>query len=159
MIGKQMGLSLDDQDMLYYMGLLHDIGKIGIPDEIINKTSKLSDEEFNLIQSHPIFGYDILSEISSRPELAEAARWHHEHYDGTGYPDKLSGEDIPFMVRIVAVADSYDAMTSNRSYRKYLPQDVARDEIKKHAGTQFDPDVAECMVRIIEEDVHYMLHE
>lgn len=159
MLAKNLGLSENDQDMLYNMGLLHDIGKIGIPDTIINKTSKLTDEEFNMIQSHPIFGWEILKNVHSQPELALAARWHHENYNGTGYPDKKKGEEIPFEVRIVAVADSYDAMTSNRSYRKYLPQDVVRDEIEKNAGTQFDPRVAKAMLEIIDSDTNYMLHE
>ena len=141
------------------MGLLHDIGKIGIPDEIINKTSELTDEEYALIQSHPVLGYEILSNMKRFPELAQAARWHHENYDGTGYPDRISGADIPFEVRIIAVADSYDAMTSNRSYRKYLPQDVVRAEIDKHSGTQFDPRVARAMLEIIDSDKNYKLHE
>ncbi|MCR5624447.1 MAG: HD-GYP domain-containing protein [Lachnospiraceae bacterium] len=159
MIAAKMGMSEDTQTSIYYMGLLHDIGKIGIPDEIINKTSKLTDEEYNLIQSHPLFGYDILSRIPSHPELAQAARWHHEMYDGTGYPDKISGENIPLHVRIIAVADSYDAMASNRSYRKYLPQDVIRKEIADNIGTQFDPECAKCMLEIIDEDTEYKLHE
>ncbi len=159
MIAKQMGLPLEQQEKIYYMGLLHDIGKIGIPREIINKTSKLTDEEYALIRSHTTMGYDILKDIESMPELAEAARWHHELLDGTGYPDGKIGEDIPFLVRIIAVADSYDAMTSNRSYRQYLPQDVARAEIAKNSGKQFDPAVAECMLKIIDEDKYYFLHE
>lgn len=159
MLAKHLGLSEEEQRKAYYMGLLHDIGKIGIPDEVINKTTKLNDDEFHLMQSHPIFGYEILKEIKSMPELAQGARWHHEFYDGSGYPDKADGKDLPFIVRIVAVADSYDAMTSNRSYRKYLSQDVARSEIEKGIGTQFDPDVARCMLDIIDGDHSYALHE
>lgn len=159
MLAKNLGLSAEEQEKAYYMGLLHDIGKIGIPDEIINKTTKLTDDEFNLMQSHPIFGYEILKEIKSMPELAQGARWHHESYDGKGYPDKVAAKELPFIVRIVAVADSYDAMTSNRSYRKYLPQATARAEIEKNIGTQFDPDVARCMLDIIDGDHAYMLHE
>ena len=107
----------------------------------------------------PLLGADTLSEIKSRPDLVIGARWHHERYDGKGYPDGKSGEDIPILARIIAVADSYDAMTSNRSYRKYMPQDKVRSEIEKNMGTQFDPKVAECMLRIIGEDVSYELHE
>ena len=155
----RLGLSIEEQDTAYYMGLLHDIGKIGIPNEIINKTTKLTDEEFELMQSHPILGYDILKEIKSMPELAMGARWHHEFYNGKGYPDGKSGEELPLLVRIVSVADSYDAMTSNRSYRKYLPQAEARAEIEKGIGIQFDPDVAKCMLEIIDLDTTYSLHE
>ncbi len=159
MIAKNLGLPQEQQEKVYYMGLLHDIGKIGIPREIINKTAKLTDEEYELIRSHTTMGYDILKNIESMPELAQAARWHHELLDGSGYPDGRIGEDIPFLVRIIAVADSYDAMTSNRSYRQYLPQDVARSEIAKNAGKQFDPAVAECMLKIIDNDKYYFLHE
>ena len=159
MLAKNLGLSSGDQEKAYYMGLLHDIGKIGIPNEIINKTTGLTDEEFQLMQSHPVLGYEILKEIKSMPELAQGARWHHEFYDGNGYPDRVSGEEIPLLVRIVAVADSYDAMTSNRSYRKYLPQETARREIEMNIGTQFDPEVARCMLKIIDFDKPYSLHE
>ena len=159
MIATNLGLSAEEQEKIYYMGLLHDIGKIGIPKSIISKTTKLTDEEFELVQSHPILGYEILEKIHSEPELAQGARWHHEFYNGTGYPDGKKGEEIPFLVRIIAVADSYDAMTSNRSYRKYLPQDVARAEIAKNIGIQFDPDAARCMLDIIDADKQYSLHE
>ena len=93
------------------------------------------------------------------PELITGARWHHERYDGKGYPDGIAGEQIPFLARIIAVADSYDTMTSNRSYRKYLPQDVVRSEIEKNLGTQFDPQAAKAMLEIIDKDTKYMLHE
>ena len=159
MLAYRLGLSQEDQDKIYYMGLLHDIGKIGIPKEIINKDTKLSDEEYQLIQSHSLKGFDILKDIKSMPDLALGARWHHEKFDGSGYPDKKTGEEIPLLVRIIAVADTYDAMTSNRSYRQYLPQEVAREELLKNSGKQFDPAVAECMIKIIDEDKNYSLHE
>lgn len=159
MIARKLGLSPDEQEEIYYMGLLHDIGKIGIPHDLISKTSGLTDEEYSVMKSHPIVGYDILSEISSMPELAMAARWHHEHFNGGGYPDGIAGDEIPFPVRIIAVADSYDAMASNRSYRQYLPQDVVRAEIMKNSGTQFDPAVAQAMIEIIDSDTKYALHE
>ncbi len=159
MIAKRLGLSEWAQDDIYYMGLLHDIGKIGIPNAIINKPSRLTDEEYEIIKTHPVLGYEILSEIKSRPDLSIGARWHHERYDGKGYPDGLAGDDIPFMARIIAVADSYDTMTSNRSYRKFLPQNVVREEIEKNMGTQFDPKPAEIMLEIIDEDTAYELHE
>jgi HD-GYP domain-containing protein (c-di-GMP phosphodiesterase class II) len=118
MIAGKMGFSEKECEDIYYMGLLHDLGKIGVPNEIINSPGPLNDEQYSVIKTHPVLGYDILSEIKSRPDLVMGARWHHERYDGKGYPDGKSGEDIPVMARIIAVADSYDARTSNRSYRK-----------------------------------------
>lgn len=159
MIAERMGLTPEQCENIYYMGLLHDIGKIGVPNEIINKPSKLTDEEYGVIKKHPATGYDILAEIKSRPDLATGARWHHERYDGKGYPDHKTGEEIPLEARIIAVADSYDAMTSNRSYRNYLPQDVVRKEIEKNIGTQFDEKAARCMLQIMDEDKEYTLHE
>ncbi len=159
MIAEKMGLSAEMCENIYYMGLLHDIGKIGVPNEIINKPSKLTDSEYDIIKTHPVTGYNILSKIESRPNLALGARWHHERYDGKGYPDGKAGEEICLEARIIAVADSYDAMTSNRSYRKYMPRDVVRGEIEKNIGTQFDPEAARCMLQIIDEDKEYTLHE
>ena len=159
MLAKKLGLSAEDQENIYYMGLLHDIGKIGVPNEIINKPSRLTDEEFGVIKTHPVLGYEILSELKSRPDLTVGARWHHERYDGRGYPDGLKGDEIPFLARIIAVADSYDAMTSTRSYRSHLPQDVVRSEIEKNLGTQFDPEVGKAMLEIMDSDTNYMLHE
>ena len=159
MLAEKLGLSKEDCDNVYYMGLLHDIGKIGVPNEIINSKSKLTDEEYAVIKTHPGVGYGILDEIKSRPDLSIGAHWHHERYDGKGYPDGKAGEDIPYFARIIAVADSYDAMTSNRSYRKYLSQDVVRSELRKNEGTQFDPKIAECMIELIEEDKDYKMHE
>ncbi|MCR5480663.1 MAG: HD-GYP domain-containing protein [Ruminococcus sp.] len=159
MIAQELGMSKQQQLDIYYMGLLHDIGKIGIPNAIINKTTKLTDEEYDMIKKHPILGYEILSQIQSMPDLSIGARYHHERVDGKGYPDGLSGYDIPYTARIIAVADSYDSMTSNRSYRKYLPQEVARSEIANNIGTQFDLAAATAMLSIIDKDVHYQLHE
>lgn len=144
---------------IYYMGLLHDIGKIGIPGQIINKPDKLSDEEYRLIKSHPLIGYEILRKIKIFPDLAVGARWHHERYDGQGYPDGLKGDAIPEPARIIAVADTYDTMSSRRSYRDILPQATIRAEILKCSGTQFDPRYAAAMVRIIDADRDYKLHE
>ena len=159
MIAERMGLSAGECENVYYMGLLHDIGKIGVPNEIINSPAKLTDEEYRVIKTHPGLGFEILAEIKSRPDLSTGARWHHERYDGRGYPDGKAGEEIPLFARIIAVADSYDAMTSNRSYRQYLPQDVVRSEIEKNSGTQFDPAVAACMLAIMAEDTEYTMHE
>ncbi len=141
------------------MGLLHDIGKIGIPDAVINKPGKLTDEEYEIIKKHPVIGANILSNITEKPELALGAKWHHEKYNGRGYPDGIKGEDIPEQARIVAVADAYDAMTSCRSYREPMPQELVKKEIKDGAGTQFDPRFAEIMLEIISEDINYDLRE
>ena len=159
MLAEKLGLTDEDCESVYYMALLHDIGKIGVPNEIINSKSKMTDEEYAIMKTHPAIGSDILEEIKSRPDLMIGARWHHERYDGKGYPDGKAGEDIPFFARIISVADSYDAMTSNRSYRNYLPQDVVRSEIEKNCGTQFDPNIAKCMISVIDEDVNYEYHE
>ena len=159
MLAGKMGLSTEECENVYYMGLLHDIGKIGVPNEIINSKTKLTDEEYNVIKIHPGLGNDILAEIKSRPDLCIGAHWHHERFDGSGYPDGKSGEDIPLPARIISVADSYDAMTSNRSYRDYLSQEKVREELEKNRGSQFDPVVVEAMLQIMDEDEGYTLHE
>lgn len=158
-LARRMGKPVQEQEDIYYMGLLHDIGKIGIPDAIINKPDKLTPEEYETIKQHPAIGADILKNMSEIPGIELGARWHHEHYDGTGYPDGLKGEEISEQARIIGVADAYDAMTSNRSYRKALPQDVVRAEIKKGSGTQFDPSIAALMLQMIDEDVDYQMRE
>ena len=154
-----LGKSQEEAENVYYAALLHDIGKIGVPDTIINKKDKLTDEEYEIVKQHPVIGGDILKTIESMPEVSLGARWHHERYDGKGYPDHLKGNDIPEIARIIGVADSYDAMTSNRSYRKYLPQDVVRAEIEKGKGSQFDPAIADEMLKIIDSDKEYKFHE
>ena len=154
-----MGKSVAEQEMIYRAGLLHDVGKIRIPVDIINKPGKLTDEEYDLIKIHPIIGYHILKDISEHYDIAIAAKYHHERYDGKGYPNGLLGENIPELARILAIADSYDAMTSNRSYRKGLPQSVVRSEIEKGKGTQFDSDIADIMLQIIDEDKEYTLRQ
>ena len=150
-IAKEAGYSDEDCDQVYFAALLHDVGKIGVPDEVINKTGKLTSEEFQQIKQHPVLGYQILSSIKHSPNLSIGARYHHERYDGSGYPDGLSGTDIPEIARIIAVADAYDAMTSNRSYRNALPQQVVRDEIAAGLGTQFDYMFAAIMLRLIDD--------
>ena len=159
MIAKRMGYTGEKLEHLYYAALLHDIGKIGVPREIINKPSKLTDEEYAIIKSHPSIGANILKEVKEIPEIAIGARYHHERYDGKGYPDGLHGLDIPELARIIGVADAYDAMTSKRSYRDVLTQDVVRKEIEKGKGTQFDSEIAEIMLGLINEDVDYKMHE
>lgn len=158
-IARQAGYSEKMQNDIYMMGLLHDVGKIGVPDAIINKPAKLSDEEYSIIQNHPVMGAKILKNITEFPKLVTGARWHHERYDGKGYPDGLCGEEIPIEARIIAVADAYDAMSSRRSYREELPQDIVRSEVEKGKGTQFDPKFAEIMLHMIDEDMEYQMRE
>ena len=159
MIAARSGYSKAEQDEIYMMALLHDVGKIGVPDSVINKTSKLTDKEFSMIRQHPVIGDSILGSIKERPDLAIGARWHHERYDGKGYPDGKAGEDIPEEARIIAVADAYDAMTSRRSYRDIMSQDDVMTEIEKGMGTQFDPAFAKAMLSIMDEDENYTLRE
>ena len=158
-MARRFGYSEEKMREIYMMGLLHDVGKIGVPDAVINKPGKLTDEEFALIKKHPSLGARILGNIEEKPRLANGARWHHERYDGKGYPDGLKATDIPEEARIIAVADSYDAMTSCRSYRKVMPQEVVRGEIEKGIGTQFDPTFAKIMLTMMDEDTEYSLRE
>jgi len=158
-IAARLGKTKEEQEEIYRAGLLHDVGKIRIPREIINKAGKLTDEEYNTIKIHPITGYHILRGIDENDVIALGAKYHHERYDGKGYPNGLSGEKIPEVARIMGVADSYDAMTSNRSYRNALPQDVVKAEIEKGKGTQFDPKMADIMLKMIEEDPSYQMKQ
>ena len=158
-IAEMMNLSEEEKKEVYYSALLHDIGKIGIPDNIINKPDKLTKEEFNTIKTHPVIGSQILSSISSMNAISVGARNHHEYFDGNGYPDKKKGDEIPLTARIICVADAYDAMTSNRSYRKYMKQEEVRSEFVKFKGIQFDPKIADIMIKIIDSDTEYKLHE
>lgn len=137
-LASRMGKSEKEQREIVRMGLLHDIGKIGIPDAIINKQDKLTDEEYELIKQHPKIGYEILKTINEMPGLAVGARWHHERYDGSGYPDGLKEYEIPEEARIICVADAYDAMTSKRAYSKSKTQEQVRNEFVRCAGSQFD---------------------
>ncbi|WP_026651557.1 HD domain-containing phosphohydrolase [Butyrivibrio proteoclasticus] len=158
-IAARYGYDEKRQERIFMMGLLHDVGKIGVPDEVINKPGHLTEEEFACIKKHPGIGGKILSNIKEMPELSAGAKWHHERYDGTGYPQGLSGEDIPEEARIIAVADAYDAMTSNRSYRGVIPQAKVRTEIENGKGSQFDPKFADIMLKMIDEDKEYLMRD
>lgn len=158
-IAKRYGYRGKQLDNIYMMGLLHDVGKIGVPDAIINKPAKLTDAEFEIIKNHPVMGARILRSIKEMPSLVICARWHHERYDGRGYPDGLKGKDIPEEARITAVADAYDAMSSKRSYRGVLPQGIIREEIENGRGKQFDPVFADIMLSMIDEDTEYNMKE
>ncbi len=157
-IARRMGKSEKEQEEIYELGLLHDIGKIGVPIEIINKAGKLTDKEFDEVKKHTIIGWDILKTITEIHWLSKGARWHHERYDGKGYPDGLKGKEIPEEARIICLADSYDAMTSRRSYSVPKIQQEVREEIIKCSGTQFDPDIAKYLIDMIDEDTEYQLH-
>ena len=158
-IAREMGKNDDECKKVYYTALLHDVGKIGIADSIITKNGRLTDEEYEAIKQHSVIGNQILSSIKDYPFLAVGAHHHHERYDGKGYPDHLKGEDIPEIARIISVADAYDAMTSNRSYRAAIPQQIVREEIVKNAGTQFDPNMAKIMQYLIDLDNRYLMKE
>ena len=159
MIAEVYGKTDGECRDIYLAGLLHDVGKIGIPDNIINKDGRLTDEEFAVIKTHPAIGAGILKKINIAPFISIGAHFHHERYDGRGYPEGLKGEDIPEIARIIAVADAYDAMTSKRSYRDALPQEGVRSEIEKGKGTQFDPKFAEIMLGLMDRDTDYQLQQ
>ena len=158
-IALRAGKSVEFLNEIYFVALLHDIGKIGIPDHILNKNSKLTDSEYETIKQHPSIGVEILKNITEMPNIEIGAHYHHERFDGKGYPEGLSGYDIPEIARIIAVADAYDAMTSRRSYRSALPQGAVREEIVKGRGLQFDPDFANIMLDMIDEDVRYEMRD
>ena len=149
-VAGRMGMSEDDCQAVYFAGLLHDIGKIGIPNSILDKQQKLTDEEYDVIKRHCSLGSEILKSMSAVPELAQVARWHHERYDGSGYPDGLKGEEIPIFARIISVCDAYDAMSSERSYRKPLLREEIIGQLVKYRGIQFDPKVVDAMLTTLQ---------
>lgn len=158
-IAKRMGKSEEEQKIIYYAGLLHDVGKIRVPEDVINKPGKLTDEEFDQIKVHPVSGFHILKDIHDDSRIAYGAKYHHERVDGKGYPAGLEGENIPEISRIIGVADAYDAMASDRSYRDALPQEVVRSEIEKGRGKQFDEKIADIMLQMIDEDKNYTMRQ
>lgn len=155
MIAKRSGFSDTRQDEIYMLGLLHDVGKIGIPNGLLNKPGTLTDDEFAQIRKHSAMGASILKNIENDPKFEQCAMYHHERYDGTGYPTGIKGTEIPEEARIIAVADAYDAMSSDRSYRSHLTQDEIKNELELGMGTQFDPKFAGIMLAIVEEDKEY----
>ncbi len=142
-IGREMKLSDEQLEKLEYMALLHDIGKIGISDSILNKQESLTDEEFLIMKTHTQIGEKILSSMKSLSHIIPGVKYHHERFDGSGYPSNCIGSDIPLEARIISIADTYDAMTTTRPYRKGLDHNTAIDEISKYSGTQFDPEIVE----------------
>lgn len=152
LIGKKLGLSQADLKTLKIGGLFHDIGKIGIPDSILLKTDKLTQDEYNEIKKHPIIGKNILSNAAIFQDIIPIVLYHHERYDGKGYPEGLENNEIPLLAKIVCVADAFDAMTSRRSYRQKLNFDYVKNEIKSKSGTQFDPVIATTFLDILNNE-------
>ena len=150
-LARRLGMSKQEQENIYYIALLHDIGKIGVPDNILNKPGKLTDEELQIIRQHVTIGGEILKDFTALEGITDGARFHHERFDGKGYNEGLSGLDIPKVARIIGVADSYDAMSSNRCYRHALPREIIEEELLKYSGTQFDPEVVPHMMAMIAE--------
>ncbi|MBN1871859.1 MAG: HD domain-containing protein [Candidatus Omnitrophica bacterium] len=150
-LAHKLNLSKEEIDILMYSGKLHDIGKIAIPDFILRKKSKLTPTEWAEIESHPVIGSEMIVHLSFLKDCIPLIRHHHERYDGNGYPDKLRENNIPFLARILSIADAFDAMTSERPYRRSLTLEQAKEEIKFNSKTQFDPDLAEVFLSIIEE--------
>ncbi|AKI98260.1 metal-dependent phosphohydrolase [Kosmotoga pacifica] len=152
-LAKQLGLQRDEVTEIYWAALLHDMGKILVPADILNKTGKLTREEFEIVKMHPIWGADVLGNIRELKNIALYVRHHHERFDGKGYPDGLAEKDIPLASRIIAVVDSYDSMIYDRPYRKALKKEDALEEIKRCSGTQFDPEVAKAFLKLIKQDI------
>lgn len=159
MLGRRIGLCDEDLANLRLLCLLHDIGKIGIPLEILNKPGKLTDAEWTVLRTHAEKGYQIALSSEELKPIAPMIRYHHERWDGKGYPDRLSGEDIPILSRIISIVDSYDAMVNSRSYRRALSPETAQEEIRKHAGAQFDPRLAEEFLQMLAENPDIALGE
>lgn len=160
LLAAKLGFSPEEQMKIHIGAHLHDIGKIGIPDSILNKEGKLTKDEFALIREHPVIGDSIVGRIQAFRSIADIVRYHHERYDGKGYPDGLLGEEIPIEARIVAVADSFDAMTTVRSYRRAVPLKEALAEIVRCRATQFDPVVVDALVQLATENkLHSMCYE
>ncbi len=152
LIGQKLGLPEEDIRRLRIGGLFHDVGKIGVPDNILQKNGKLTDDEYSEIKNHPTIGAHILSSASIFQDIIPIVKHHHERYDGRGYPGQLKGEEIPYLARIAAVADAFDAMTSRRVYRDSLPIDRVISEIDNNKGTQFDPQIADAFLDILKNN-------
>lgn len=150
-IARRMHMPPAEQRQLYYIALMHDVGKIGIPDAILNKKGALTPDERHIIESHTTIGGDMLKSFTSIDGIIEGALYHHERYDGKGYPRGMSGQDIPLYSRIICICDSYDAMSSNRCYRKHLDKETILSELHNNSGSQFDPNIVRYMIDMIED--------
>jgi putative nucleotidyltransferase with HDIG domain len=150
-LARTVGMDVDESPQIEFGFLLHDIGKVAVPDAILFKTSRLTDEEFSLIAQHPVVGAEILREVEFLGEGKLVVRHHHERWDGTGYPDRLVGEAIPLAARVFSIADTLDALTTDRPYRPASPFGVAREEILRVAGSQFDPEIVAAFESVPDE--------
>ena len=151
-LAEKMGFDDEELYRIYYIALLHDVGKINIPDAILNKPGALTKEEMDVIKTHTTNGALILKDFSSLPNIIEGAKYHHERYDGKGYPEGIKGEDIPLVARIIGVADAFDAMNSDRCYRKAFPIEKIVAELEEGSGKQFDPEIVKVMLELIKND-------
>ena len=158
-LARELGLTEPQIERIYMAGILHDVGKIGVPESVLHKTGKLTSEEFDQMKKHPQIGARILADIKQIQDLIPGVLYHHERYDGKGYPARLSGENIPLMGRIICIADCFDAMTSNRTYRRALPLEVAMIELRRCAGTQFDPTLIEAFLKVNPEEFRTLIRE
>ena len=156
-MAKRMGMSEQDQLNYYYAGLMHDIGKLTVADDVLNKTSRLSNDEWNLIQQHTTNGAALLKNFTILPEINDAVLYHHERYDGTGYMNRLNGKDIPLVARMVGIADAYDAMNTNRCYRLKFSEERIISELERCRGKQFDPDLVPYLISMIKDGTIYKL--
>ena len=150
-IAKRMGFTEEEQEQIYYMAMLHDIGKIGIPDSILKKPGKLTEDEMEIIRSHPSIGGEILKDFTAIDGISDGARYHHERYDGNGYNEGLKGEEIPLFARIICVADCYDTMSSKRVYKNNHDKEYILKELKECSGKHFDPNIVPYMIEMIED--------
>ena len=150
-IARRMGFTYQQQEEIFYIAMMHDIGKIGIPDRILQKPTKLTDEEWEVMKQHPIYSGDILQEFTTIPTMSEAVRYHHEWFDGSGYPYQLKGYEIPLISRIISIADSFDTMNTKRVYRGPLETSEIIEQLQQNSGVQFDPDIVPFMIKMIED--------
>lgn len=150
-ISREMGFSEEESNNVYYIGLLHDCGKINIPNAILKNPGRLSNDEYEVMKKHTVYGANVLKDFTSITDIGIGAKYHHERYDGHGYPSGLEGTDIPVVARIIGVADAFDAMNSNRCYRESLPADVIMKELVSNRGKQFDPEILDVLLALLEK--------
>ena len=151
-LGRSLGLTSEELDELHWSGIVHDVGKIGIPDDILNKPGKLTDEEFEIMKRHPVIGREILSQIESLKDIMPIIYHHHERIDGRGYPEHIKGDSIPFLSKVISVVDAYDAMTSDRAYRRAMDPKKAVSILESGSGTQWEPDLVDTWIHILERE-------
>lgn len=157
-IARRFGMSEEEATQIKYIALVHDCGKIGVPDAVLNKRGPLNGGEKEIVNSHTVLGGNVLQNFTAIEGIREGALYHHERYDGNGYPNGLKGKKIPLCARIICIADSYDAMSSDRCYRKHLPKEEILKELHENSGKQFDPDLVRYMIDMIEDGFTYHIH-